>query len=212
MFFSLFNIQVTNLKSCWVYTQTFEYVAVLNAAFKKNNSWGQKPQGPLQLKQSILLCWQQNKLKKMKEKYKDQDEEDRELMMQLLGVPRTHARTHEQTQQGTHLRSPALHSRPVRARTRKTKLRKARRGRAKRSPRGSPLLRSPLPNLARRWWRPSRNRSRWPRMARRRLLRSKRTRYQPHPLTFPLRHLQFHTFDLFLLACFSLKEYSLCSS
>lgn len=28
----------------------------------------------------------QNKLKKIKEKYKDQDEEDRELMMQLLGV------------------------------------------------------------------------------------------------------------------------------
>lgn len=30
----------------------------------------------------------QNKLKKIKEKYKDQDEEDRELMMQLLGVSR----------------------------------------------------------------------------------------------------------------------------
>uniref|UniRef100_A0A673C8Y5 Ribosome quality control complex subunit NEMF n=1 Tax=Sphaeramia orbicularis TaxID=375764 RepID=A0A673C8Y5_9TELE len=30
----------------------------------------------------------QNKLKKIKEKYKDQDEEDRELMMQLLGVRR----------------------------------------------------------------------------------------------------------------------------
>jgi len=28
----------------------------------------------------------QKKLKKIKEKYKDQDEEDRELMMQLLGV------------------------------------------------------------------------------------------------------------------------------
>lgn len=28
----------------------------------------------------------QNKLKKIKEKYKDQDEEDRELMMKLLGV------------------------------------------------------------------------------------------------------------------------------
>lgn len=28
----------------------------------------------------------QNKLKKIKEKYKDQDEEDRELMMQLLAV------------------------------------------------------------------------------------------------------------------------------
>lgn len=33
----------------------------------------------------------QNKLKKIKEKYKDQDEEDRELMMQLLAVRiRTH--------------------------------------------------------------------------------------------------------------------------
>lgn len=30
----------------------------------------------------------QNKLKKIKEKYKDQDEEDRELRMQLLGVRR----------------------------------------------------------------------------------------------------------------------------
>lgn len=28
----------------------------------------------------------QNKLKKMKDKYKDQDEEDREMMMKLLGV------------------------------------------------------------------------------------------------------------------------------
>lgn len=39
--------------------------------------------------QSVLfLCVLslQNKLKKIKEKYKDQDEEDRELMMQLLGV------------------------------------------------------------------------------------------------------------------------------
>uniref|UniRef100_A0A8C7YAI1 Ribosome quality control complex subunit NEMF n=1 Tax=Oryzias sinensis TaxID=183150 RepID=A0A8C7YAI1_9TELE len=36
--------------------------------------------------QPIALCLLlQNKLKKMKEKYKDQDEEDRELMMQLLG-------------------------------------------------------------------------------------------------------------------------------
>lgn len=33
---------------------------------------------------SLMLL--QNKLKKIKEKYKDQDEEDRELMMQLLGV------------------------------------------------------------------------------------------------------------------------------
>lgn len=33
-----------------------------------------------------LLLPLQNKLKKIKEKYKDQDEEDRELMMQLLGV------------------------------------------------------------------------------------------------------------------------------
>lgn len=32
------------------------------------------------------MCLHQNKLKKIKEKYKDQDEEDRELMMQLLGV------------------------------------------------------------------------------------------------------------------------------
>lgn len=37
---------------------------------------------------SALYCVlsPQNKLKKIKEKYKDQDEEDRELMMQLLGV------------------------------------------------------------------------------------------------------------------------------
>lgn len=34
----------------------------------------------------LLLSSQQNKLKKIKEKYKDQDEEDRELRMQLLGV------------------------------------------------------------------------------------------------------------------------------
>lgn len=34
----------------------------------------------------FLLLSLQNKLKKIKEKYKDQDEEDRELMMQLLGV------------------------------------------------------------------------------------------------------------------------------
>lgn len=34
----------------------------------------------------------QNKLKKIKEKYKDQDEEDRELMMQLLGVRRASRR------------------------------------------------------------------------------------------------------------------------
>lgn len=31
-------------------------------------------------------CLSQNKLKKMKDKYKDQDEEDREMMMKLLGV------------------------------------------------------------------------------------------------------------------------------
>lgn len=36
-----------------------------------------------------LLLSGQNKLKKIKEKYKDQDEEDRELMMQLLGVRKT---------------------------------------------------------------------------------------------------------------------------
>lgn len=36
--------------------------------------------------QVFLLLSLQNKLKKIKEKYKDQDEEDRELMMQLLGV------------------------------------------------------------------------------------------------------------------------------
>lgn len=36
----------------------------------------------------------QNKLKKIKEKYKDQDEEDRELMMQLLAV---RIRTHDPT-------------------------------------------------------------------------------------------------------------------
>lgn len=34
----------------------------------------------------FLLLSLQNKLKKIKEKYKDQDEEDRELMMQLLGA------------------------------------------------------------------------------------------------------------------------------
>uniref|UniRef100_A0A3Q0S1R9 Ribosome quality control complex subunit NEMF n=1 Tax=Amphilophus citrinellus TaxID=61819 RepID=A0A3Q0S1R9_AMPCI len=36
--------------------------------------------------QQPLKRGQRNKLKKIKEKYKDQDEEDRELMMQLLGV------------------------------------------------------------------------------------------------------------------------------
>lgn len=36
----------------------------------------------------------QNKLKKIKEKYKDQDEEDRELMMQLLGVRMNKTTTH----------------------------------------------------------------------------------------------------------------------
>uniref|UniRef100_A0A672J2C2 Ribosome quality control complex subunit NEMF n=1 Tax=Salarias fasciatus TaxID=181472 RepID=A0A672J2C2_SALFA len=36
--------------------------------------------------QQPLKRGQKNKLKKIKEKYKDQDEEDRELMMQLLGV------------------------------------------------------------------------------------------------------------------------------
>uniref|UniRef100_H3B9L2 Ribosome quality control complex subunit NEMF n=1 Tax=Latimeria chalumnae TaxID=7897 RepID=H3B9L2_LATCH len=35
--------------------------------------------------QQLLKRGQKNKLKKIKEKYKDQDEEDRELMMQLLG-------------------------------------------------------------------------------------------------------------------------------
>lgn len=34
----------------------------------------------------MCLCFPQNKLKKMKDKYKDQDEEDREMMMKLLGV------------------------------------------------------------------------------------------------------------------------------
>uniref|UniRef100_A0A672PVD6 Nuclear export mediator factor n=1 Tax=Sinocyclocheilus grahami TaxID=75366 RepID=A0A672PVD6_SINGR len=33
----------------------------------------------------MMLCFSQNKLKKMKDKYKDQDEEDREIMMKLLG-------------------------------------------------------------------------------------------------------------------------------
>lgn len=37
----------------------------------------------------LFLWFGQNKLKKIKEKYKDQDEEDRELMMQLLGVRKT---------------------------------------------------------------------------------------------------------------------------
>lgn len=36
----------------------------------------------------FFFPFSQNKLKKIKEKYKDQDEEDRELMMQLLGVRR----------------------------------------------------------------------------------------------------------------------------
>lgn len=36
----------------------------------------------------MVLC-SQNKLKKIKDKYKDQDEEDRELMMKLLGVRMT---------------------------------------------------------------------------------------------------------------------------
>lgn len=35
----------------------------------------------------LLVCFLlQSKMKKMKEKYKDQDEEDRELIMKLLGV------------------------------------------------------------------------------------------------------------------------------
>lgn len=38
------------------------------------------------MENEIFLLPGQNKLKKIKEKYKDQDEEDRELMMQLLGV------------------------------------------------------------------------------------------------------------------------------
>uniref|UniRef100_A0A8C9Z7W1 Ribosome quality control complex subunit NEMF n=1 Tax=Sander lucioperca TaxID=283035 RepID=A0A8C9Z7W1_SANLU len=38
---------------------------------------------------NLCLLSLQNKLKKIKEKYKDQDEEDRELMMQLLGVRMT---------------------------------------------------------------------------------------------------------------------------
>lgn len=40
---------------------------------------------------SVNTCdlYSQNKLKKIKDKYKDQDEEDRELMMKLLGVSTT---------------------------------------------------------------------------------------------------------------------------
>lgn len=41
-------------------------------------------QKPLFLK--LLPFLLQSKMKKMKEKYKDQDEEDRELIMKLLGV------------------------------------------------------------------------------------------------------------------------------
>lgn len=53
---------------------------------------------------SFLLS-PQNKLKKIKEKYKDQDEEDRELMMQLLGV-----RTNKNDPQQTHSRYYVLYS------------------------------------------------------------------------------------------------------
>jgi len=45
-------------------------------------------QKSLFLKLSVWFLLQ-SKMKKMKEKYKDQDEEDRELIMKLLGVSET---------------------------------------------------------------------------------------------------------------------------
>lgn len=126
---------------------------------------------------------QQNKLKKIKEKYKDQDEEDRELMMQLLGVGMT--RHTVVTAQCAvigmlifiwsylidNLIMSVLLSQLVPLRKRKIRGRRERRGRGKRSPSGNQPLRNNLRSLV--LWR---SQSRLEGRVRRELPLSKRTR------------------------------------
>lgn len=110
----------------------------------------------------LSLSSLQNKLKKIKEKYKDQDEEDRELMMQLLAV---RVRTHdpmlllwlcgEITDELLFFFSLLV---PPRRRRRRRRGRKERRGREKKSPLESLPLRNQPRNLL--TWR-QRNQRRW---------------------------------------------------
>uniref|UniRef100_A0A672J5J9 Ribosome quality control complex subunit NEMF n=1 Tax=Salarias fasciatus TaxID=181472 RepID=A0A672J5J9_SALFA len=86
--------------------------------------------------QQPLKRGQKNKLKKIKEKYKDQDEEDRELMMQLLGVRKNEhhdTRCSELVLLSPLKTSPMCFScsPPALQRTRRRRARKERRGRGK---------------------------------------------------------------------------------
>uniref|UniRef100_A0A672J4U3 Ribosome quality control complex subunit NEMF n=1 Tax=Salarias fasciatus TaxID=181472 RepID=A0A672J4U3_SALFA len=102
--------------------------------------------------QQPLKRGQKNKLKKIKEKYKDQDEEDRELMMQLLGVRKNEhhdTRCSELVLLSPLKTSPMCFScsPPALQRTRRRRARKERRGRGKTSPSGSRRLRNNTENL-----------------------------------------------------------------
>lgn len=140
----------------------------------------------------------QNKLKKIKEKYKDQDEEDRELMMQLLAVRiRTRHPTPSLWLCGGITDEPLFFfSLLVPPRRRRRRGRKERRGRGKKSPLESlPLRNQPRKLIT---WR-RRNQRRWEerkREERKEELLNRRRRYhtsggadcrfvQPsHPLVF----------------------------
>lgn len=72
---TLYIPQCGRFYNCKIYLFLFNCLKQFSVCYKINP-------------QLFFFPFSQNKLKKIKEKYKDQDEEDRELMMQLLGVRR----------------------------------------------------------------------------------------------------------------------------
>lgn len=120
----------------------------------------------------------QNKLKKIKEKYKDQDEEDRELMMQLLAVRMKEgvAPALRRNNRWTSFFSPLV---PPRMRRRRGK--RERKGRGKKNPpENPPLWKQPLNlvrwRLQRRTQRRREERKRQNRKERKEVLQNKRRR------------------------------------